>query len=77
MSLSQKLISPSSSHRKLSVPRWALRLRKAERRFCFWHCLQKRWYIWLLHMGVVKAPLCSDCLLTLAFIKAVAVAEEE
>ena len=28
-------------------------------------------------MGVVKAPLCSDCLLTLAFIKAVAVAEEE
>jgi hypothetical protein len=28
-------------------------------------------------MGVAKAPLCSDCLLTLAFIKAVAVAEEE
>ena len=26
--------------------------------------------------GGVKAPLCSDCLLTLAFIKAVAVAAE-
>ena len=33
--------------------------------------------VFFLHMGVAKAPLCSDCLLTLAFIKAVAVAEEE
>jgi hypothetical protein len=38
---------------------------------------EKEAVIGLLHMGVVKAPLCSDCLLTLAFIKAVAVAEEE
>ena len=57
--------------------RWVPRFQKAEWRFCFWHCLKKRRYIGLLHMGVVKAPLCSDCLLTLAFIKAVAVAEEE
>jgi len=41
------------------------------------YCLKKRWYIWLLHMGGVQAPLCSDGLLTLAFIKAVAVAAEE
>ena len=59
-----------------SSSRWVPRVQKAEWRFCFWHCLKKRWYIWLLHMGVAKAPLCSDCLLTLAFIKAVAVAEE-
>jgi len=40
-------------------PRWALRLQKAEWRFCFWKCLKKRWYIWLLHMGITKAPVCS------------------